>query len=355
MKRILLLLFLFLCGSVSAQRSGKALSSDRNVYWNSGPYQTDRLRELASEGSSDDAVSLGLIYQQGLGVETDMVQAVGWFRRAAEAGHAEAQVLLGNCYRDGIGVEADIDEAFVWYEKASAQAGDEGLTLQGRRFLTDGSRDERKAFRCFKKAAEAGHAEAQHLLGDCCLWGTGTMQDASRAAVWYRKAAKQGYKQAQLALCACYRNGIGVQRNSWEADLWEQSALRSTADIDSVEKMPEFQGGDINTFRNWVQKQVVYPQIARENGISGRVVVRFIIEKDGQIGDIQVLSSPAECLSNEVIRIVRSSPRWEPGSADGEPVRVRYTLPVDFVFSGGEQEPNQNEYIWGSPIQRQGR
>ena len=97
-----------------------------------------------------------------------------------------------------------------------------------------------------------------------------------------------------------------------------------------VETMPSFQGGDLNTFRNWVQSNVRFPQIALENGIQGTVVLSFVIEKDGSLTNIQVLRTPDRSLSEEATRVLSKSPKWTPGKQRNQVVRVKYTLPVVF-------------------------
>ena len=97
-----------------------------------------------------------------------------------------------------------------------------------------------------------------------------------------------------------------------------------------AETMPSFQGGDLNTFRKWVQENVRFPQIALENGIQGRVTLTFVIEKDGRLTNIQVLQTPDRSLSEEAIRVLNKSPKWSPGKQRNQAVRVKYTLPVDF-------------------------
>ena len=105
----------------------------------------------------------------------------------------------------------------------------------------------------------------------------------------------------------------------------------NTAVLQQVEvTMPSFQGGDLNTFRNWGQQNVKFPQIALENGIQGRVVLSFVIEKDGRLTNIQVLQTPDRSLSEEAIRVLNKSPKWSPGKQRNQAVRVKYTLPVDF-------------------------
>lgn len=101
-----------------------------------------------------------------------------------------------------------------------------------------------------------------------------------------------------------------------------------------VEKMPTFQGGDLNTFRNWIQGQIQYPAEAAAKGISGRVVFSFAVEKDGSTSDYTVLASPDKSLADEVERIFKTCPKWEPGTQGGETVRVKYTVPIVFAMQG---------------------
>ena len=97
-----------------------------------------------------------------------------------------------------------------------------------------------------------------------------------------------------------------------------------------VEKMPSFKGGDLMTFRNWVMERIRYPQIAQENNITGRVLLQFVIERDGTLTNIQVLQTPDSSLSDEAIRFLKTSPKWTPGKQGNKMVRVKYTLPVEF-------------------------
>lgn len=93
-----------------------------------------------------------------------------------------------------------------------------------------------------------------------------------------------------------------------------------------VEDMPTFPG-DIN---KWLGKNVKYPVIAQENNIQGRVTVQFVIEKDGSITDVKVLRSVDPSLDKEAVRVVKSMPKWKPGKQRGKPVRVSYTVPINF-------------------------
>ena len=98
----------------------------------------------------------------------------------------------------------------------------------------------------------------------------------------------------------------------------------------SVEKMPEFPGGQQALFK-YLSENVKYPVIAQENGIQGRVVCKFVVNKDGSIDDIEVVRSGGDpSLDKEAVRVIRSMPKWKPGRHKGKAVKVKYTIPVNF-------------------------
>ncbi len=97
-----------------------------------------------------------------------------------------------------------------------------------------------------------------------------------------------------------------------------------------AEEMPTFQGGDVNKFSAWCQKRVKYPQQAIDNGSEGKVVTMFVVEKDGTIKDVQILSNTDPLLNAEAKRVILSSPKWNPGRNRGKAVRVRVTMPLTF-------------------------
>lgn len=108
----------------------------------------------------------------------------------------------------------------------------------------------------------------------------------------------------------------------------------------SVDQNPAFLGGDINTFRQWVMQQMRYPAQAMEQNIQGNVVVKFIIGKDGliELSNIEILSSPSEILSEEVVRVMKNSPAWTPGKQEGKSARVSFVMPVSFRMVGSSDE-----------------
>ena len=99
--------------------------------------------------------------------------------------------------------------------------------------------------------------------------------------------------------------------------------------FDVVETMPEFPGGQ-DSLMSFLMHTVKYPKGAMEKGIQGRVVVKFIVEKDGQVSTPQVVRSVYPALDEEALRVIRCMPKWKPGKQNGKEVRVFFTLPVTF-------------------------
>lgn len=108
--------------------------------------------------------------------------------------------------------------------------------------------------------------------------------------------------------------------------------------FDLVETMPSFPGGMAELMR-YLGSQIKYPAEVWKAGIQGRVVVTFVVEKDGQVSEPTVNRSVHPLLAAEALRVVRGMPRWTPGMRDGEPVRVRYTLPIMFSL-GSHKKPS---------------
>jgi periplasmic protein TonB len=97
--------------------------------------------------------------------------------------------------------------------------------------------------------------------------------------------------------------------------------------------MPEFPGGE-QAMIAYVSSNVKYPKEALEVGLSGLVLVDFIVEKDGSIKAIEIIKSISDALDTEAVRVVRTMPRWKPGLHEGNLVPVRFTLPVRFAIKG---------------------
>ena len=100
-------------------------------------------------------------------------------------------------------------------------------------------------------------------------------------------------------------------------------------DMAMVEQKPSFKGGDAALYK-WLNSQIVYPAAASEEGVQGIVIVAFVIEKDGRVTNVQVVRKKHPALDAEALRVVKKMPNWTPGRNNGQPVRVKYNLPVTF-------------------------
>ena len=103
----------------------------------------------------------------------------------------------------------------------------------------------------------------------------------------------------------------------------------ATKVFDVVEEMPSFPGGNA-ALMSYLNSNTKYPVVAQENGVQGRVIISFVVERDGSISDVKVARSVDPSLDREAQRVVKSMPRWTPGKQNGQTVRVKYTVPVVF-------------------------
>ena len=148
------------------------------------------IRAGATTGNKTAQYRLGLMHENGLGVEQNYAEALTWYRKAADKGYAAAQNNLGWIHHNGLGVEQNHAEALTWYRKAAGQ----------------------------------GYAAAQNNLGWMHHNGLGVASNHAEALVWYRKAADQGCAAGQYNLGMMYQNGLGVIQNNVEAFTWYRKA-----------------------------------------------------------------------------------------------------------------------------------
>ena len=137
------------------------------------------------------------------------------------------------------------------------------------------------------------------------------------------------FLKSMFAVAAVTMVSCGSKKSAAPQEVVEE-VVEDDAPFIIAEEMPKFQGGDLMKFRSWVQGKLKYPVIAQENGIQGKVTLTFVIERDGSLTNIQVMQSPDRALADEAVRVLQSSPKWTPGKQRNSPVRVRYTLPVEF-------------------------
>lgn len=127
-------------------------------------------------------------------------------------------------------------------------------------------------------------------------------------------------------------NPVDVPVYDYRVEVIEDDVDEEDIPFVLVEQKPSFMGGDANTFSRWISEHVIYPDIARENGVQGRVIVQFTVLKDGSVGGVKLLRGVDPSLDKEALRVVASSPRWEPGRQRDRTVNVTYQFPVVFTL-----------------------
>ena len=118
--------------------------------------------------------------------------------------------------------------------------------------------------------------------------------------------------------------------DDYEEEVVEEPVKEEAIPFQLVEEKPSFQGRDANQFSKWVNQRLVYPEIAKENGVQGRVTLQFTVEKDGSVTNVKVLRGVDPSLDKEAVRVVSMSPKWKPGKQRDRAVPVTYTFPVIF-------------------------
>ncbi len=123
---------------------------------------------------------------------------------------------------------------------------------------------------------------------------------------------------------------LGVEIMDYVEEVQEEAVEEEAIPFALVEEKPKFQGGDANTFSKWVSTHLDYPEIAKENGVSGRVMVQFTVNPNGTVSDVKVLRGVDPSLDKEAVRVIQSSPKWTPGKQRDRAVKVTYQFPVIF-------------------------
>lgn len=123
--------------------------------------------------------------------------------------------------------------------------------------------------------------------------------------------------------------GIG-EITDYKEEVVEEVVEEEAIPFQLVEEKPKFNGGDANEFSKWVNQRLVYPEIAKENGVQGRVMLQFQVNPDGSVSNVKVLRGVDPSLDKEAVRVVSSSPKWTPGKQRDRAVKVTYTFPVIF-------------------------
>ncbi|MBQ6165873.1 MAG: M56 family metallopeptidase [Muribaculaceae bacterium] len=123
---------------------------------------------------------------------------------------------------------------------------------------------------------------------------------------------------------------------------YQQDKTESDQVYKSVEQMPQFPGGEAAMMR-YLSQNIKYPPSAAKNNIEGRVILQFVVEKDGQIGEVKIVRSVDPELDAEAVRVIKTMPNFIPGRQDGKPVAVWYTIPISFKLQGKPEQTQQPE------------
>ena len=123
---------------------------------------------------------------------------------------------------------------------------------------------------------------------------------------------------------------LGVEIMDYVEEVKEEVVEEEAIPFQFVEEKPSFNGGDANEFSKWVNSKLQYPEIAKENGVQGRVTLQFTVNPDGSVSNVKVLRGVDSSLDKEAVRVVSMSPKWKPGKQRDRAVKVTYTFPVIF-------------------------
>lgn len=113
-------------------------------------------------------------------------------------------------------------------------------------------------------------------------------------------------------------------------DLCAQDTSRADAEYSELDEFPTFKGGTPVDFAYWVAGRLKYPEDAKTDGVEGMVKVRFVVGKKGKLEEVSIEQGVHPLLDAEALRVVLKSPKWKPAKKDGKPVKVSYTIPVNF-------------------------
>ena len=281
----------------------------------------------AQTGDKDAQYSLGLDYWIGSGVKKNEDEALAWFEKAAALGHQEAkfyvhlikanrgeandQFLVAQDYEYGNGVTKNKQSALYWYELADYQGHIEAASCV--------KRLEREKL-LFRILLGVGIAIVLVLVF-FAIRGCHSETQAN-----YDDIELSTLIQGDDVDCDITDNPVAAPQNPPLID-YPESNDNTIHDV--VDQMPRYPGGD-QKLMDYITSHIIYPERAEENGIEGRVVCQFVVEKDGSLSDITIVRSVDPDLDREAIRVVKSMDKWLPGILNHEKVRVKYTLPVKF-------------------------
>ncbi len=209
-------------------------------------------------------------------------------------------------------------------DENDAPLGDVKVTMAGKEYTTDanGKLTLSATRNIDVELSRAGYKKMSYRLS---LSGSDTDMDLKVKMISEKSDKNNGTIMTMIATSS-EKNAMQIESKRKIAD--ETFVL--------VDKMPTFQGGNLNDFRTYIMSRVRYPAEAINKKISGRVVANFTVDTQGKVTDVRILQTPDRILSEEVIRVLSQSPAWTPGEQDGQLVKVKFTIPVEFDIAGSK-------------------
>lgn len=253
------------------------------------------MMKAAVKGHSSAQYSVAYCYSHGNGVKQDYAVAVKWYREAMENGDALAYNNMAYLYMAGNGVEKSVEKAFEMIDVAIGIEPENVNYYDTKGELYSMIGDKNGAFEMWEKILSINPDFSEDT-----------------PFVQYIKANKEGW------------NEYIATTNKGDHEIFEV-----------VDEMPEYHGG-VNSLMAYLSENVKYPTNAYLEGREGRVVVEFVINRDGSVVEAKVLNPVYSDLDEEALRVVNSMPKWKPGKHKGEFVRVKFTLPVNFKIQREE-------------------
>lgn len=302
-----------------------------HYYTENYPSAVALLQQGADKNHPQSQFVLGSCYILGQGLKQNNKKGLQWCQKAAQQGLDEAQHFLGEAYYKGEIVKKDYKKAVYWWTLSAEQNHNESLVDLGSCYA-DGNGVEQSdstAFRYYMQAATNGYADAQYLVGLSYRYGVGAEPNPNEALAYYFKAAQQGHQFAQDAFNELFEQ-MSTQSNPTASPTLYKDTLNNETILKTADSMPEFPGGQQAMFK-FINENIMYPVIAQENNIQGRVICQFVVDTDGSIINAFVVRSGGDVsLDVEAIRVINLMPKWKPATLKGKPVRLVFTIPISF-------------------------
>lgn len=314
-KPILLLLFLFSCAGAYAQNEKEQAKVDSEYYY----MLTDKM--LATSRESARFIRL---YTKA---DSGMLKVEEFYLN-------DKPKLVAKTYRKELDFQSGIQGSCIEYYESGNRKSTKNYnkgTLVGEAvtyyrngnlfstvaYKTDGIYLKSCQDSTGKKLAENGNGTWLKFNADMdpAMFLEGPVVDGKENGIWKKHTGK-------ATVNVVYKDGVLVSGDA---------SLNVNQEFGPVEVPPNFPGG-MDKFNAFVKKTLKYPRDARENNIQGRVTLTFVVESDGSMSGLTIVKGVSTSIDKEAIRIMMASPAWEPGKQYGKPVRIQYSLPIDFTL-----------------------